>query len=683
MPATQKHRFLAIGTALGDDKLLIESVAVTEQLGRLFQIEVELASEDPALKFDDIVGTNATVRLELRDKKIRYFNGYVSRFVAVEQQRNFARYRATLVPWLWFLTRTADCRIFQKMKAPDILEKVFKDHGFKDYKLSLSGTYREWEYCVQYRETDFNFISRLMEQEGIYYFFQHTDGVHTLVLADSASAHDPFEGYDSLIYRPPTHAGEATAETVTDWVIEQEVQPGVYALADFDFKNPGAPVLTNANISRQHAAASFEIYDYPGAFEKRDEGEAYAKLRIQELQAQHEILRGQGTVRGVATGCKFKLKNHPRDDQNRDYLVTGLSLHASVQAYESAAQGSGEAFFSCSFTAMPASEPFRSARLTPKPAIQGPQTAIVVGKQGEEIETDEFGRVKVQFHWDRYGKVDENSSCWVRVSHPWAGKGWGALSIPRIGQEVVVEFLEGDPDRPLITGRVYNAKATVPYTLPDNKTMSTLKTSSCKGGQGFNEFRFDDKKGSEQIFLHGEKDQEVRIKNDVKEWVGNDRHLVIKNDQLEHVSNDRHELVDGNHLEKIKGDRNLKVVGKEAVEVGKNLSLTVKGDVIEVFKGNHSEQTTSDYYLKADNVVIEAQTNVTIKVGSSFIAIEAGGIKIGTSGQLQLQSDSTTDIKATAPLSLQSNATAELKSSSTTVKGDGMVTIQGGMVKIN
>jgi type VI secretion system secreted protein VgrG len=683
MPATQKQRFLAVGTALGDDKLLVLKVSVAEQLGRLFRLELELASEDPAVSFDDIVGTNATLRLELHNQKTRYFNGYISRFTQVEQRRNFARYHATLVPWLWFLTRTADCRIFQKMKAPDIIEKVFKDHGFKDYKLSLSASYREWEYCVQYRETDFNFVSRLMEQEGIYYFFEHKNGVHTLVLADAAAAHSPFEDYDTLVYRPHTHTGEETAETVTDWVVEQEVQSGVYALADFDFKKPAAPILTNANISRKHAAADFEMYDYPGEFEKRDEGEAYAKVRIQELQAQHEILRGQATVRGVATGSKFTLKGHPRDDQNRDYLVTGVSLQADVGEYESAAKGEGEPFYSCSFTARPVNEPFRAPRLTPKPVVQGPQTAIVVGQKGEEIETDEFGRVKVQFHWDRYGKADENSSCWVRVAQPIAGKGWGAMALPRIGQEVIVEFLEGDPDHPIVTGCIYNATNKVPYDLPAHKTLSTLKTNSSKGGQGFNELRFEDKKGEEQIFIHGEKNQDIRIKNDAFEWIGNNRHLVIKKDQIEHVENNRDETVDADHKEKIGKDRHLKVVGKEAKEVGDSQSLTVKGDVIEVFKANHSEQTSSDYYLKADNVVIEGMTNVTIKVGGSSIAIAADGIALKTDGLIKIEAGATMDLKADAPLSMQSSATAELKSPMTTVKGDGMLTLKGGMVMIN
>lgn len=658
MPATQQHRLLAIGTALGDDVPLLERFSVTEQLGRLFQIEVELLSEDDPIKFDDMVGTNATVRLDLPHEKTRYFNGCVSRMAQLGYQHRAIRYRATLVPWLWFLTRTADCRIFQKKKVPEILEAVFRGHGFDEYKLSLSGSYREWEYCVQYRETDFNFVSRLMEQEGIYYFFTHENGKHTMVLADSASAHSPFEDYATIPYHPHLHEG---AETITDWVIEKQVQPGLYTLGDFSFKSPHAPIVAPAGVTRQHAAADFEMYDYPGGFEIPAEADAYAKLRIEELQAQHEILRGQTRARGVASGCKFTLAYHPQSDQNRDYLVTAMSCQAGSSEFESAERRESQEFFACHFTAMPLSEPFRPARLTPKPVIQGPQTAIVVGKKGEEIDTDEYGRVKVQFHWDRCGKLDENSSCWVRASQTCAGKGWGAMSIPRIGQEVIVEFLEGDPDRPIITGRVYNAAAYVPYDLPAHKTISTQKSLSSKGGQGFNEIRFEDKKGEEQVFLHGEKDLDVRVKNDAREWIGNERHLLVKKGQLELVESDKHSTVKGDRLSKIEGDYGETTKGDHHVAVDGADHLTVKGDQCVKVSGDASFKTdgnlnqesgmkislksAQDFHGKAGmnyamdagmavhikggtTVVIEGGVQVSLKAGPSFVDIGPAGVSI-------------------------------------------------------
>jgi type VI secretion system secreted protein VgrG len=679
---------LAIGTALAEDVLALRSFTMQEKLGRLFQIEAEMSSENADIDLDNVVGNNVTIRLTIGQNVDRYFNGFVSRMAQVSNVGGFAHYRATIVPWLWFLTRTADCRIFQAQTAPDIIEAVFKAQGFNDYKLSLSGTYVAREYCVQYRETDFNFVSRLMEQEGIYYFFTHEAGKHTLVLADSISAHSPYPGYDEIIFQI-LEKGATGREVITDWTMEKEAQPVACALNDFDFTKPKTSLLANANVTRQHGAAQFELYDYPGEYVDPSEGDRLSGVRLDEIQTQYETLHGQANTRGLATGCTFTMKKHPRDDQNRDYLITGVSLHADAGEFASG-KTEGE-FFSCSFTAIPKAQQFRSSRLTPKPMVQGPQTAIVVGTAGEEIYTDQYGRVKLQFHWDRYGKADENASCWVRVSQQWAGKQWGAIYLPRIGQEVIVEFLEGDPDRPIITGRVYNAVAMPPYALPGQMTKTTFKSNSTKGGNGFNEIRFEDKKGSEQVFIHGEKDQDVRIKNDCKEWIGNDRHLIVTQDQIEHVQNNRSETVDKSHMESIGSDRNLNVTGKEAVAIGGSKSLTVTGDVIEVFKGNHSEVVTKDYYLKADNIVIEGMTNVTIKVGQSFIAIEAGGISLGTNGTIDLTDKAGLTIKSsaqiqvsdTAGLTVKSSAQIQMDAPMTTVKGDGMLTLKGGMVMIN
>ena len=646
MPISQNNRPMAINTPLGEDKVLILSASVDEQLGRLFRIDVDLASEDVNISFDSIVGGNATIRLDLLTSKTpRYFNGYVSRFVQTAASNTGGTYRATLVPWLWFLTRTADCRIFQNKSVPDILKQVFRDHGFTDFKDSLNGHYTPWEYCVQYRETDFNFVSRLMEHEGIYYFFEHENGKHTLVLADSGSAHNSFPNYDNVPFRNARGVARNN-ESVESWTLEQEVQPGTYALNDFNFEKPKTSLVSQSDIVTHNAQSTFAIYDYPGEYGEHSEGSDYAKIRIEELHTQHEIVHGSGNARGLAMGYTFKLTGSPRRDQNRKYLITSASYHLSADNYTSSnTAGSEEELFTCSFTAIDASKPFRAARVTPKPLIQGPQTAIVVGPRGEEIHTDQYGRIKVQFHWDRYGKADENSSCWVRISQAaWAGKKWGAIYIPRVGQEVIVEFLEGDPDLPIVTGRVYNADAMPPYDLPGEKTKTTLKSSSSKGGSGFNELRFEDKKGSEQIFVHAERDQEIQVKNDRKEKIGGHRHLVVKKDKLERIYGERHERIGKSHYEKIRKDRNLTVAGEDVTLVKGKQSLTVKADVVEVFQGNHSEATTGDYYLKAANIVIEAGANVTLKVGGSSIAIEADGIGLTTSGQIKIQAGATVTI---------------------------------------
>ena len=682
MPSVQADRSIAVATPLGEEALLFRSMKGSEQLSKMFQYDLELSSADENINFDDILGKNVTVRLDVGEDAQRFFNGFVSRFSQTGRTADYAIYSATLRPWLWFLTRTADCRIFQEMTVPEIIKSIFEEHGFSDFKESLSGSYRKWVYCVQYRETDLNFISRLMEQEGIYYFFKHEDGKHTLIMADAYSAHEPIPGYEQIPYYPPTENVVREEDHISDWFCGREIQPGLYALTDFDFEKPKSDLAVKASIPRTHELADFEIYDYPGEYIEVGDGDVYAKARIEELHVQFEQTRGRGNARGIASGGLFELTGHPRDDQNREYLVVSASHELRSEEFASGASSGGPTYL-CRFTAIESKQPYRAPRLTPKPVVQGPQTAVVVGKSGEEIWTDEHGRVKVQFHWDREGQVDENSSCWIRVAQVWAGKNWGGIEIPRMGQEVIVDFLEGDPDRPIITGRVYNGDNKPPYALPDDQTMSGIKSNSSKGGEGFNELRFEDKKDEEQIFLHAQKNLDIRVLNDRFETIDNDRHLVVENDKKEHVKNDRHEEIGNHHQEKIGGDRNLKVVGKQAAEVEGSLSLTVGDDVLEKFKKNHSEEVTNDYYVKADNIVIEASTNITVKVGQSSIAIESSGIKIATSGELVLDAKSTVGIKGAAGLTLESPAQAELKSANTTVKGDAMTTIQGGLVKIN
>jgi type VI secretion system secreted protein VgrG len=631
MAKTQQYRQAAVGTPLGDDVLLLVGMSGGEQLGRPFEFQLDLASENPQIKFTDIVGQNVTVRLERSGGTPRYFNGFVSRFTQVSHNGDGARYHATVVPWLWFLTRTADCRIFQSMAVPDIVKQVFRDAGFSDFEDALTETYRAWEYCVQYRETAFQFVSRLLEQEGIYYFFRHENGRHVLVLADAPSAHQPCPGYGTISCQ---FSGRAVSgqEYISEWGVETRLQPGSVSLNAFDFKNIKKDLHARAQIPREHEGADFDIYDYSADYTEAQDGDGYARRRIEERHSEYEVATATSDARGLHAGGTFTLADHPRRDQNREWLITGASYTITLSEFSSG-ESPGELVYSCALTAIGSTEPFRPARVTPKPTISGPQTALVVGPSGEEIYTDEYGRAKVKFHWDRYGQADENSSCWIRVAHVWAGKQWGAVYTPRVGQEVIVEFLEGDPDRPIITGQVYNGQAMPPYGLPANKTISTLKSNSSQGGAGFNEIRFEDKKGEEQIFLHGEKNLDLRIKNDAFEWIGNDRHLVVKKDQFEHVENNRHETVDMDHVEKIGKDRHLDVKGKEAVKIGQSLSLTVTGDVVDTFKANHVENVTQNRYIKAMGIKLEGATGIELKCGGSSIVLTPAAIFI-TGGPL-------------------------------------------------
>ncbi|MBE0616898.1 MAG: type VI secretion system tip protein VgrG [Proteobacteria bacterium] len=662
-------RPITISTPLGEGVLRFHRMTATEELARLFEFQVDLLSSDAEIAFDEVLGQNMTVALELPQGETRYFNGFVSRFRQIGRVKNDVCYQATLRPWLWFLTRTADCRIYQDQTVPAIVKDVFRRHGFTDFEELLSDSYTTLQYCVQYRETSFNFVSRLMEQEGIYYFFKHENGKHTLVLCDSYGSHQRNPGYEKMPYHPPTETG-AQEDSICEWLITCEVQPGAFALRDFNFQKPKEDLGARSLIQRDHAGGDFEVYDYPGDYAEYGDGERYARVRIEELQAQHERLQGRSFARGLATGGLFELTGFPRADQNREYLIVSTTHELAAAEYESGAGPEGVAPCACRFLAVDSRQAYRAPRLTLKPLVQGPQTAIVVGKEGEEIWTDKYGRVKVRFHWDRQEKdpedkpiPDEGRSCWIRVGQYWSGKKWGSLAVPRLGTEVIVEFLEGDPDRPLITGQVYNEACLPPYDPSGRATVTALKTNSSKGGGGFNELRFEDKKGEEQVFLHGEKNLDIRIKNDRFETVGHDRSLVVENDKREHVKNERHEEVGSHHYESIGGDLHLKVAGKEAVAIDKSLSVTVGEDVAEVFKGSHGHQVGGDYYVKAANIIIEAASNVTIKVGGSFIAIEAGGIKISSGGQVVAEAGATAKVKGAAGLNLESPAITVVKGS--------------------
>ncbi len=688
---TQANRPVRIATPLGEDVLLFRKMAGVERLGRPFQYDLVLLSEKHDIDYKDIIGQNVTVAVDKGDKEPRCFNGFISRFAQTNYERRLAEYRATMVPWLWFLSRSADCRIFQGLSVPEIITQVFKDHGFSDVRDRLHETYKPRDYCVQYRESAFDFVSRLMEQEGIYYFFKHENGKHTLVLCDTAGSHLEFPGYEDLHFVLGKETPNSS-ESLWSWVEQHEVQPGGYAIRDFDFKNPKRTTVGVTFHDRAHSGSQFERFDYLGELDTDCDSDRYSRIRLEQLQSGHTVYTGEGDPRGVCSGVRFTLRGHPRQDLQKEYLTVATEFRIESDPFETAEEANNNFIYEAKLTAIPSSEPFRTPATTPKPGIQGPQTAMVVGPSGEEIYTDKYGRVKVQFHWDRYGKANENSSCWVRVAQVWAGKKWGAVYTPRVGHEVVIDFLEGDPDRPLITGRVYNEANLPPYDLPANKTISTNKSSTSKGGAGFNEIRFEDLKDSEQIFIHGEKNIDIRVKNDTYELVEHDRHLIIKNDQVEQVGNDHQEQIKRDHVEEIGRDHHLAVKGKEALKVTGSHSLTVEDDVIEVFKKNQSTTITKDLYIKAENIVLEATKNITINVGDSYIAIESDGIKVATKGEIvfeamknitqkanqnvTIEATSNASMKGTAGLKLESPAPAELSSSA-------VLTLKGSLVKIN
>lgn len=629
MAGMQTNRSMRLHSPLGEDVLLFRRMTATEHLGRPFEFELDIYSEDHSIKFDQVLGQTMTVELELPGGGSRHFNGLVARFRHAGTHGRFALYHATLRPWLWFLTRTADCRIFQEKTAPDIIKEVFRDHGFTDIEDSLSGSYRTWEYCVQYRETDFNFVSRLMEQEGIYYYFKHEMGKHTLVLADSYSAHNSVPNYTKIPYYPPDVHDRRERDHISSWEMSQEVQPGTYVHTDFNFTRPKANLQAKSSKPRSHAHATEEIYDYPGEYTESGEGQTYARVRLEELGAQFERLDGAGNARGLAVGHLFELTNYPRSDQNREYLVVAATHVLLSDEYSATTEAPEEPYF-CSFTAMESHTPYRAPCVTPKPVVQGPQTAMVVGKAGEEIWTDQYGRVKVKFHWDRLSSGDEKSSCWIRVAQIWAGKNWGGMFIPRIGQEVIVDFLEGDPDRPIITGRVYNGDAMPPYGLPDHATRSTVKSNSSKGGGGYNEIRFEDKKGQEEFFAHAQKDMNVVVLNNQTVQVYNNQTIEVTKDLTETVKkgNRTTEISMGNETLTVKmGDQTTKVeLGKSSLEAMQSIELKVGASSIKL--DPFSITLTSPTIKIAGDMMTQVEGKITKIDGTAALLVSGGIVKI-------------------------------------------------------
>lgn len=631
MAYTQENRLMGVDTPLGTDVLLLQALNGQEGISRLFKFNLDLLSTKNSISFQDIVGQKVSIRVSFFEGGERYFHGHVGRFAQGGSDARFSHYQMEVVPWLWFLTRNADCKIFQNMTIPDIIQKVFKDRGFQDFKNSLTGTYEPREYCVQYRETDFNFVSRLMEQYGIFYFFEHEQNKHTLVLADSSSVFQSCPGQSKVRYDMVAGAMD-TSDVINSWHVEQELRTGKYSLTDYNFETPSTNLLEGeTTVFNVDGNSAYEIYDYPGDYLNQSQGSALAKLRMQEEEASHLVFTGSGLCRSFTSGYKFDLEDHYRPDMNHAYVLTEVQHVATVGGtYSIDTTDTGE-HYSNRFTCIQSEVPFRPPRVTPKPFVQGPQPALVVGKSGEEIWVDKYGRVIVQFYWDRVGKDNEKSSCWVRVSQPSAGKNWGAMWIPRIGQEVLVSFLEGDPDRPLITGRVYNAEQTVPYTLPDHQTVSTFKSRSSKGGgsDNYNEIRFEDKKGSEQIFINAEKDMDLRVENDSREYVGANRHLIVKTNQQEMVEGDKSGHVKGSHLEKIDGDMSLQIGGDQSEKVGGGYSLEVGQAIDEKVGTKRATDAGTEIHLKAGmRVIIEAGMQISLKGPGGFVDIGPTGVTI-------------------------------------------------------
>ena len=637
---TQATRPIAVFTPLGDDVLLLVGFRGQEGISQLFHFQLDLIAENSTtIPFDQLLGQPVTIRVNLPDGKERSISGICIRVSQGDQDFTFTSYRMEIVPQLWLLTRIAQSRIFQQTSVPDILKKALQG---LNVSYELQGTFQPRDFCVQYRETDFNFVSRLMEEEGIFYFFKHTDGGHQMVVANTPQSHSDVPNGAQIIFEE-LQGGLRDEDRIYDWEKTQELRSGKYTLWDHSFELPHKHLeaekstLDSVQVGKVNHKLQvggnnqFEIYDFPGEYAQRFDGinpgggeqagdlqkifednKRTVDIRMQQETLPSLTIRGGSNCRQFVAGHKFTLQRHINADGQ--YVLTSVTHSARISGDFRSGHG-GEFIYNNSFTAIPAALPFRPQRVTPKSVIQGTQTAVVVGPAGEEIFTDKYGRVKVQFHWDREGKADPNSSCWIRVASIWAGKNWGSIHIPRIGQEVIVAFQEGDPDQPIIIGSVYNASEMPPYKLPDNKTRSGIKTRSSKtsGVGGFNEIRFEDKKGEEQLFIHAERNEDIRVKKDLFETVGNEAHFVVASDQLEKVGKDQHS--------QIGGDQNISVGGSVSLNVGLNHD--------EKVKLKYALDSKMEIHLKAGvNLVLESGATLTLKVGGSFINLNPAGVFI-------------------------------------------------------
>ena len=700
MGYTQDERKISLTTPLGKDVLFFKGITGEEGLSRLFEFEVTaLAENKTKVPFESLLGEKVTVKLKMGDDEVPCFlNGLCHRVRQGGRDAFFTTYRLGMVPEIWKLSKKSQSRIFQQKTVPEILKKVLQ--GF-DVDWELSQTYEPRDFCVQYRETDLNFACRLMEEEGIWFCFRHDDGSHTMVVGDSATVHPDVPGEKTVKY-DEVEGGRRDEERISAWEKTQEIRSGKVTLWDHHFELPHKhleaeePIIASATAGtvahklRVGGNSELGLYDWPGEYAQRYDGvdasggeqpaevqkvfqdnERTATLRIYEETFPGLVARADTNAMHLRSGHAFTLANH--FNANGGWVV----LEASFEALQTGDYRSGSDLVQwvASLTCIPEGIRFRPPRTTAKPIIAGTQTAVVVGPKGEELFTDKYGRVKVQFHWDREGKNDEKSSCWIRVAQLLAGRRWGASFWPRIGQEVVVAFEEGDPDCPIIVGVVYNADQMPPYLgqgpdgrhRNDNRLMG-VKSNTTLGGLGFNELRFDDNKGKEQVFLHAERNLDVRVKSTSRTSIGGDAHLTVGGekdgnrwgDVEELVYKDRSSTTKGSVTEEVGGGVSLKVGwGDEAIsgsymfklqkdlqeqiggsaelwvegarltEVGGKDSLTVGGDRQVKVGMKDALEATQEIHLKAGmKVVIEAGMQLSLKGPGGFIDIGPAGVTI-------------------------------------------------------
>ena len=688
-----------------DEGLFLIGATVEEGLSELGRITVEFVCSNRALNLKDIVGKKMRVLMEPPTGERRVFPGTCVSVEYLGADRGPGHFCAEIRPWLWFLTRTRENRIFQDKSVPDVIRAILQDYGFSsDIEDKLTGSYVARDYLVQYRETDYDFLCRLMEEEGIYFFFAEKDNREKLVLVDDAGAHAPVAAPVKIPFIDIAAVKTRQEPHIFEWTSAERVTSGKVTLMDYDFERPTADMVSvNAIPKGTHAQKDREFYDYPGHYRDSGLGGNRARVRMEAEAARHRTLSGKANITNIAVGQTFTLDGHPRKPDNASHLVTSAvhrlvlvgtdlppvradgPLHGDLAGLAD----SGDPY-SVAFRCIPATAQFRAPLKTPWPEIAGVHTALVVGPKGDEIYTDKYGRIKVQFHWDRLGKKDDKSSCFVRTMMPWTGKNWGVIAVPRIGQEVVIQFEEGDPDRPIAIGMLYNADNMPPYGLPDNMTQSGIKTNSSKGGGGFNELMFEDKKDAELVRFQAEKDYEQIVKNDATITVGLEK--KDKGDMSVTVHRNLTETVKtGDHTHTVEqGDQTLKVSQGKQTE-------TIKGDVAWTVEQGNVTRKVSQGSVKEDidmgdlEVVLGMGSETkTINMGDFMTEVIQGKIKLSAMQSIELKCMASS-IKMDAMgitikginVKIKADVILEAKATMTTVKGDAMLVLKGGITLIN
>lgn len=695
MHYTQDNRFLRIETGLGKDTLLLRRVQGSESLSELFCFELDLLSYDENINPADIVGDHVALSLDATSSAPRYLNGYVKSFVYTGlEKRGLYGYKAEIVPWLWFLDKRTNCRVYQNQNVQQIIESLLGELGFKDYVFSLSEEHPAMDYCVQYQESDFQFISRLMEQEGIFYFFEHQADKHILHIVDSAAAYETLSG-ETLEHS----SGSRGKQYINAWQHRFHYCSGAFAQTDFNFENPNHSLLTETPTSvKLKNNAALELFDFPGNYRDTQQGQSLTRLRMQQEEMAYENIVARSNIHQLELGRKFKLRSDENAaDNKKQFVITRIEHYGFDGSYleekDQDGAGSGSSY-SNQFSCIPAAITFRPACRIKKPRIDGVQTAVVVGKAGDEIYTDKYGRIKLQFHWDRYGSKNEESSCWVRVATPWAGTKWGTLNIPRVGQEVVVTFVNGDPDQPLVIGGVYNGAHMPPVSLPEGKNYAGTKSRSAKGdSSSFNEMSIDDTKGSEQLKFHAQKDFNTTVGNNLSSAVTGNASYNVDGDSSSTVGGNATLTVQGNETSSVQGNQDASVQGNRSSTIAGNLTENTAGKV-EASIGTSESRTvgTNQDLTVGTNQVMNVGANQTVGVGANQETSIGGNQTVNVSGNQNISalaqnvSISTNANTSALNINVQGQAQINLSvaGSSISIDASGITLAMGGsFVKID